>query len=224
MHLNKIVPGQKANLTFRWQEKTLEFSATIVGMTDSGPLIKPFRYKGNTIGLADVRRSDIVVDLFYVNPDTGERVGWANIDLRKIEYEGKIYYQVQAKNILGLHSHPAERRSNVRVELNLPGTVTDLRDQKRYDVKYENINNGGVAFSLNEEDAIFLGKKVEIRFDDMVQDVNYPVKAECTVVRREHLDLGRVLLGCRINRSTKTCQLYIFLKHAENAANRRGEL
>lgn len=58
MHLNKMVSGQKANLTFRWQEKTLEFNATIVGMTGSGPLIKPFRYKGNTIGLADVRKSD----------------------------------------------------------------------------------------------------------------------------------------------------------------------
>lgn len=224
MHLNKIVPGQKANLTFRWQEKTLEFSATIVGMADSGPLIKPFRYKGNTIGLADVRRSDIVVDLFYVDPGTGERVGWSNIDLRKIEYEGKIYYQVQAKNILGLHSHSAERRNDVRVELNLPGTVIDLRAQKRYNAKYENINSGGVAFSMNEEDAIFLGKKVEIRFDDMVQDVSYPVKAECTIVRREHLESGRVLLGCRINRSTKTCQLYVFLKHAENTANIRREL
>lgn len=223
MHLNKMVSGQKANLTLRWQEKTLEFNATIVGMTGSGPLIKPFRYKGNTIGLADLRKSDIVVDLFYVDPNTGERVGWPNIDLRKIEFEGKIYYQVQAKNVLGLHSHSAERRNNVRVELNLPGTATDLSDQKRYNVRYENINNGGVAFSLNEKDADLLGNKVEIRFDDTVQDVNYSVKAECTVVRRERLESGRVLLGCRINQSTKTCQLYIFLKHAENTAGSRRD-
>lgn len=223
MNLNKVVPGQKANLSLRWQERTIEFTATIVGMTDNGPLIKPFSYKGNTIGLSDVRKSDIVMDLFYTDPLTGERLGWSNIDLRKIEYEGSIYYQVQAKNSMGLHSRSAERRDDSRMDLNLPGTATDLRTQKLYNVNYENINNGGVAFSLNEEDAIFLGKKVEIRFDDTVQGVSYPVKAECTVVRREHLELGRVLLGCRINRSTKTCQLYIFLKHAETSARNRGE-
>lgn len=221
MHLNKLVSGQKANLTFKWLGTTLEFRATIVGMTDSGPLIKPIRYKGNAIGLADMRKSDIGVDFFYVNPETGERVGWSNVDLRKIEYEGKVYYQVQAKNILGLHSRSAERRDNVRVELNLPGSVTDLTNQRRYHVKYENINSGGVAFSLNERDAGSLGDKVEIRFDDMIQDVNYSIKSECTIVRRDTLETGRVLFGCRMSRLTKTCQLYIFLKHAENAALRR---
>lgn len=223
MNLNKVVPGQKANLLLRWQERTIEFTATIVGMTDNGPLIKPFSYKGNTIGLSDVRKSDIVMDLFYTDPLTGERLGWSNIDLRKIEYEGSIYYQVQAKNSMGLHSRSAERRDDYRIVLSLPGTATDLRTQKLYNVNFENINNGGVAFSVHEDDSYELGNKVEIHFEDSVQDVSYTVRAECAVVRRERQDSGRSLLGCRITRSTKTCQLYIFLKHAETSARSRGE-
>ncbi|MDO4204216.1 MAG: PilZ domain-containing protein [Selenomonadaceae bacterium] len=219
MHLTQITTGQKANLLLKWQEETLELNTTIVGMTEKGPLIKPYRYRGAIVNFSDLSKSDITMDLFYTDPVTDERLGWTNVALRRVEQDGNICYQV-ISNPIGSFSRIAERRIDTRIPLNLPGKAIDRATQKLYNITLEDINKGGIAFSIGNDADSSIGTEVDIFFDDSVRDTTYSVKAGCTIVRREATETGTIF-GCRIVKPTKSCLLYIYLKHVEYVAGRR---
>lgn len=214
MKFNEIEVGQKAFLEVSYGDTDYELPTAILGKNENALLIQPYKYQGTVLEFEDFKKFHTVFfHLHYIDPQSGKRVAFKNLDMGAIAYNGKVYYKVEPRSFLSKSSISSERRRDRRISLTgYPAIVVDSNSVCS-DVELVDISEAGVCFKTAEALNVVRGS-FRVGFSDVAGGKSFNLNLNCALVRVVEKD-GFKLYGCRYVGVNHKLLPYLYFKHME---------
>lgn len=211
MKLQDIMDGESLVLEVEWGENIYEIPTTAVGSSEYGLLIKPVIYNDIVVDLAAGNERDMLFSIHVVDPNTGIRNVWRNVQLKTIVYYGTTYYATRTAKY-NADAKSSERRIHGRLPIGLDGKLELNASAGSTDVHIVDLSDGGISFTTAPN--IDLDKLPHIiEFKDSVKNTSFSLKMKCIWVRRI-VEPNKILWGCKISEADRSVLAYICLRRA----------
>jgi hypothetical protein len=192
MTIDNLVAGQEVTLEILIGGSSFEFKTEVVGTNNgTGVLVKPYVYNDQVVDFTAGSPQSMSFSIHCIDPKTGGRVVWKNLYVHVVQFKGVEYYAIDAK-AFGKIAASSERREDVRVILNMPGSCM-MEDGRRFSIELIDISDSGVSFRGNAY-RVTIGDVVEINFADVAKDMDFNLAIKARIVRAEAEEGGNSIL------------------------------
>ena len=213
MTIEQLQAGQEVTLEILIGGSSFEFKSHVVGTNEStGALIRPYIYNDVVVDFKAGSPESMRFLLHCIDPNTGGRVVWKNVDVRVVNFKGYDYYAVDAR-AFGKIAASSERREDGRVLVKVPGSAL-MEDGTRFSVSVLDVSDSGISF-LGNSYKVTIGDVVEINFADYANNSDFSLAVKARINRAEAENNGILYAGKILERDNKLLA-YLCFKGMDN--------
>lgn len=214
MFINEVEEGSRVEICAMIGSNKLEFETEAVrGLTapQNALLVNPMLKDGK---LLNFHVGGLVCQAVIQNKEDNKPYLWKGIAIRSIKNKnGECYHVLFSPNEGLLHN----RRESYRVWLGFHADAKIGVEGKPHSVTVRDISATGVGFICEAGVEVNEGIPVHLSFADDIKGTKFDLKGK--VVRKEELEDGRNLYGCRLNAESPQIQKYVNEKQIQKARN-----
>lgn len=208
MKLTELMENQEIIIQLLMGEQTVEFSARLIERGDKGVYVTPYLYQNQPLELNVTYSSKAMCNIFADDEDKN-RVSWRNVELTTVSRDDKLQYYIETSSFNTI-SNSDERRTHDRIKIHKNGSLYDASTNKYHDIMIHDVSDVGISFyaPANFKPS---SHKLSVLLDDMVNNKEYSVKVECSIVRND-IRNGLGFFACKTVGDNKDYALYCFIK------------
>lgn len=217
MKLEQLVAGQIVTLEVMIGGSSFEIKTEVVGTNSgTGALVKPYVYNGTVVDFTNGSPKSMRFSLHCIDPNTGGRVVWKNVDVNLVNFKGVDYYAIDSSSF-GTIAASSERREDSRVIVKTPGSAS-MEDGRRFSIEVLDVSDSGVSF-IGNANRVTIGDVVEVNFADVAQNTDFSLAITARIVRAEVEREGILFAGKVLERDNKLLA-YLCFKGMDAKANK----
>ncbi|MBR5636562.1 MAG: PilZ domain-containing protein [Pseudobutyrivibrio sp.] len=217
MKLQQLEAGQIVTLEILIGGSSFELKTEVVGTNaGTGALVKPYVYNGTAIDFTHGSPKSMSFSLHCIDPHTGGRVVWKNVDVNLVNFKGVDYYAIDSSSF-GTIATSSERREDARVMVKKPGSAM-MEDGRRFSISVLDVSDKGVSF-IGNANRVTIGDKVEVNFADTAHNTDFSLGLLVQIVRAEAEHDGIFYAGKVLERDTKLLAYLCFKGMDRKASN-----
>lgn len=183
MTIEQLEAGQEVTLEILIGGSSFELKTEVVGTNaGTGALVKPYIYNDQVVDFTNGSPQSMSFSLHCIDPKTGGRVVWKNVDVNVVNFKGVDYYAIDARQF-GKIAASSERREDGRVVVKKPGSAL-MEEDHRFSVEVLDVSDSGISF-LGNSYRVTIGDVVEINFADVAHNSDFSLAVKARIVRAE---------------------------------------
>lgn len=216
MILQDLQPGQEITLEVCFDEQKYEIPSKIIGTNEDTAIILPYVYKGVMVDFEIFKQRGAFINLCCIDTVNNTRNIFQNVSLSNINYQERMFYSVTVP-VMNRIAFDGERRKEVRIPVNVKGTMESEDNLDKYPVTICDICERGLAFTAPAS-YTFGNGLYWIHFFDTVCGTYFDLKMGVSILRQTDED-NKKFYGCRIIKSDRDILTYLYLlnrKHKED--------
>ena len=220
MYINEIEKGQDITLSVKIGTETVEFK-TIA----QDPIPKKRAILADTVTengkVVSFNSSSISIDLFIYPPDS------APILFRKVQVilykdkSGTIYYAI----VCNSPSVTFNRREAFRIFIGEKVVIQKGSNRSADDVILKDLCSQGFSVTVDKSDMeLEINQTIHTVFSDRIEETfqNFSFHLYGIIIRKDELENGKVVYGCKLNAKVPGLENYIMLKERLRIKNKNG--
>ena len=216
MKIRQLEAGQLVTLEILIGGSSFELKTEVVGTNaGTGVLVKPYVYNNTAVDFTQGSPKSMSFSLHCIDPNTGGRVVWKNVDVNLVNFKGVDYYTIDSSSF-GSIAASSERREDARVLVKKPGSAM-MEDGRRFSISVLDVSDRGVSF-IGNANRVTIGDKVEINFADVAHNSDFSLAIVVQIVRAEAEEDGILYAGKVLERDNKLLA-YLCFKGMDRRAN-----
>lgn len=209
MTLQDLEIGQEVQIQIGWGTRSFYSDSKVLNRTPAGILLESFVVNGTVVKVNKKTARAFDFTLYALDPETGHRVSWPNLEIETVERDGNAYYVCSVRGYLR-DAKESERRTEDRLPINVRGMAYDNQTNIGQEIWIQDISKSGIAFTAPTS-IEFLQINLRLEFEDHINEQSFMMKVPAQIVRTENQgDLA--LYGCKFLRVTNQMALYVWMK------------
>lgn len=212
MYINDMPPGSTVSLEAIVGLKTLAFDTVVEKSVDvpmPGVYVAPIMKDDKIIGF---QGDGITCRATIIHDEEKVPYQWKNVKVVSMKtQDGNFCHAIYSEDDV----KKVNRRTNYRVWLGFHGQARIGMAKEVIDVTVKDISCTGISFICPQEVEVKMGAMVHLNFSDPGNGINFVISA--LVVRREELERGNALYGCKLSKESQMIERYVNQKQRERA-------
>lgn len=208
MLLEELDVGSKMTILVGIGNQTLAFDTMLEETSENGMVLTSPVYRNDK--LVGFRTKGLVIRLQVNNISDNKVYEFSNVEILNVKTKDQhIHHRMVCKN----PGKQINRRTAVRVWIGLDGIAQIGMNRTAYNVLVKDISVSGISFIFHKDMQVEPGTMTHITFHDSTARTHFSLGA--IIVRKEELEDGRVLYGCRLNQESSAIAKYVNDKQRE---------
>lgn len=201
MKLEQLEAKQVVTLEVLIGGSSFEIKTKVVGTNaGNGALVMPYVYNGTVVDFTHGSPKSMSFNLHCIDPHTGGRVVWKNVEVSLVNFKGVDYYAIDSSSF-GNIAASSERREDARVLVHAPASAS-MEDGRRFSITVLDVSDSGVSF-IGNANRVTIGDIVEVNFADTARNADFSLAITCRIVRAEAERDGILYAGKVLERDNK---------------------
>ncbi|MEE1361258.1 MAG: PilZ domain-containing protein [Selenomonadaceae bacterium] len=213
MILQDLQLGQEITLEVCFDEHKYEIPSKIVGTNENTAIILPYVYKGIMIDFEIFKQRGAFINMYCIDRTNNTRNVFKNVTVSTISYQERTLYSVNVP-VMNTIAYDGERRKDVRIPVDVKGTMESEDNLDKYPVTICDISERGLAFTAPATYSFGNGL-YWIHVFDTVCGTYFDLKMGVSIIRstdEEH----KKFYGCRIIKSDRDILMYLYLLNRQH--------
>ncbi|MCR4650929.1 MAG: PilZ domain-containing protein [Lachnospiraceae bacterium] len=213
MYLREIPPDTSITLSVGIGVKVLEFNTKVAQVFDTCIYTTPIMQQDKMVGF---NTKGLVLSIIVPAEEEGKAFQFMNVKVRNVKTpEGELYHEISTFN----EGKVINRRGACRVWLGNDGIASIGLGGEPVDITVKDISTTGISFICSDKIELKDNTVVHLSFRDPDTGTKFEIGA--IVVRKQEMDRGRVLYGCKLNQESNAISKYINDKQREKLKRAR---
>ena len=190
-------------------DTSVNLDTTVIEVTDEALYVEPFRHGESIISFN--LKEGMHVEMLALRPGEVPNF-WNSVLVTKGEYKERVCHIITT-SVNGVRLN---RRNSFRVFVGLEGTCMEQAGGVKYDVTVRDISSTGIGIMVSGENApdFKISTPVHITYTD--GECRFSIDVEGRVVRKEEIEDGPIIYGCKFVRLYPQIDRYVTQKQIKN--------
>ncbi len=206
--LTKLPVGSALHIEVYYMHQKLEYDVQIAGEAEGGLLFQPIMREGKMMNFMSSKLR--ILAIYYIK---GEKpILWSHCQIKEVMYKGNPYHYIKT-NHLGIVWN---RRNDFRLYIGDTGVAQMGENHVALKVNIRDVSNSGFSI-IAPRDVAGTNEncRVHLVFRDIKNDKQFSLFG--MVVRKEELEDGAMMFGCRLDKYNASLSRYIAKRQRESA-------
>lgn len=212
MKIYEIEEGMEVSLVVLYEEKTLNFKSTCVGIKGKDILVAALRLDGKVLNLETGNNIKVGV---MIPQEKDKPIMWPDCGVKMVVAKNNVLMKISNK----FDAKEVNRRDNFRLSIGGPAKGRIGRNKEALQMILRDVSYSGFAVLIEEHTDYEIGSKIRVVYKDA--DLQTMLDLEGKIVRLEERN-GRKLLGCKLDFPNPILGKYIGEKQQRILAGRSG--
>lgn len=209
MKIEELTAGQTVTLMLNMQGSTMNFDTKIQEVYPQKKMVlaEPI-YRNDKVVTFNVK--NLLIDL-WVQPENAQPVLFKNITVALVKKpDNSLCYNIMSR----MDGKSINRRNGYRCFIGTPITIQVGANHSTSQAILRNISISGFSIVTGSDVDLKENQVVHTVFQDRIEEVskNYSFQLYGIIVRKEELQNGQVLYGCKLNNSVMGLSGYLSIK------------
>ena len=210
VHITEIPVNSPVVITASIGKNSLNFNSKMVDINERNILIEIIKNEeGQPVSLASDK---ITVDLSYFADPEKPPFVWHDVKANYVRKNNTPYQQI----VQSADAKRENRRGAYRLFIGEPATVSMVDKQGSIQVILKDISTTGFGFVHTEEIELNKFCRIACTID------NQKIVLSGNIVRRQNVEKGKIIYGCRLDRFSKELEKFINTKQREEIRKKMG--
>lgn len=220
MYINELEKGQKITLSVKIGTETVEFETTV-----QEPVEKKRAITADVVRdkekIVSFKSSNIFVDLYYY-PSDAAPILFKNVKVLLFkDKEDNVCYVIATNS----PSSTVNRRESFRIFVGKTVVVQRGLNRAADDAILKDLCNNGFSFTVDENATQYeVNQTIHTVLNDTIEEIGreYSFQLYGIILRRDEIENGRVVYGCKLNSKVPGLETYIMLKERIRLSKKNG--
>ncbi len=220
MFISDLENGSKITLSIKIGSENVEFVSKVMDVVPKKHAILAEVVKDGD-KVVSFNGSNIFVDVYF-HPENDSPIVFRNVKVIVYKDKSENVYYVIASNSIGI---TVNRREAFRIYVGANIVVQKGLNRSANDAILKDISSTGFGIVVDSAVAEYeINQTIHTVFNDEIEEVNqkYSFQLYGIIMRKEEMENGKVIYGCRLNSKVRGLDTYIMIKERVRLKNKMG--